>query len=177
MKRLLNCKWTVHFLVLSSIAVLFLEYSAGRNIRLSMLYVLPVALSAWSNHRRTAYILAVLLPCSRLSFFVPWNEMDDIFHGVINAAVRIVVLMGVAHLAYVASQAVELKRKMTVLENILPMCASCRKIRNTDGTYEQLETYIIKHSETKFSHGICPDCMNKLYSEYTIPTTNSQKEE
>ena len=142
-----------------------------------MLYVLPVALSAWSNHRRTAYALAVLLPCSRLSFFVYWNEMDDFVYGVFNASVRIVVLLIVVRLADLARQTAELGRRMTVLEGILPMCASCRKIRNTEGAYEPLETYISKHTETQFSHGICPDCMKKLYPEHIIADTNSQIKE
>lgn len=177
MKRLLNCKWTVHGLVLFSAAVLFVEYHAGRNIRLAMLYVLPVALSAWCNQKGIAYTLAVLLPCIRLSFFVHWNEMDDFSYGVFNATVRIVVLIFVARLADLARQTVELGRRITVLESILPMCSSCRRIRNTDGAYEQLETYLSKYSQTRFSHGICPDCMSKLYPEYPLPSTNRRKED
>ena len=51
------------------------------------------------------------------------------------------------------------------LSGLLPMCASCKKIRNYKGYWEQLETYIQQRSEAEFSHGICPDCMKKLYPE------------
>ncbi len=52
------------------------------------------------------------------------------------------------------------------LENLLPICASCKKIRNDEGYWSSVEDYISKHSNIKFSHGICPDCMMKLYPEY-----------
>lgn len=51
------------------------------------------------------------------------------------------------------------------LSGLLPICASCKKIRNDDGYWEQIEGYIREHSEAEFSHGICPDCSKKLYPE------------
>ncbi len=49
------------------------------------------------------------------------------------------------------------------LTGLLPICASCKKIRDDRGYWQQVEVYIEKHSEVEFSHGICPDCMAKLY--------------
>jgi PAS domain S-box-containing protein len=49
------------------------------------------------------------------------------------------------------------------LSGLLPICASCKKIRNDSGYWEQLEAYITEHSEAQFSHGICPECARKLY--------------
>ncbi len=49
------------------------------------------------------------------------------------------------------------------LEGLIPICASCKKIRNDNGYWEQVEEYIKKHSEANFSHGICPECIKKLY--------------
>lgn len=51
------------------------------------------------------------------------------------------------------------------LSGLLPICASCKKIRDDNGYWNQLETYIEKHSEADFTHGICPDCARKLYPE------------
>jgi hypothetical protein len=51
------------------------------------------------------------------------------------------------------------------LSGLLPMCASCRKIRDQKGSWHDLETYIRSHTEADFSHGICPDCRQKLYPE------------
>jgi PAS domain S-box-containing protein len=51
------------------------------------------------------------------------------------------------------------------LSGMLPICASCKKIRNDEGYWEQIEWYIKQHSEAEFSHSICPDCAKMLYPE------------
>jgi len=52
------------------------------------------------------------------------------------------------------------------LSGLLPICASCKKIRDDKGYWNQIEAYIRDHSEAEFSHGICPECTRKLYPEY-----------
>ena len=51
------------------------------------------------------------------------------------------------------------------LSGLLPICASCKKIRDEVGKWHVLEVYIRKHTEADFSHGICPDCQKKLYPD------------
>ncbi len=51
------------------------------------------------------------------------------------------------------------------LKTLLPICASCKKIRDDKGYWSQIETYISRHVDTDFSHGICPDCVKKLHPE------------
>lgn len=55
--------------------------------------------------------------------------------------------------------------KVKLLSGFLPICASCKKIRDDRGYWNQIETYIREHSEAVFSHGICPECMNTLFPE------------
>jgi len=52
------------------------------------------------------------------------------------------------------------------LQGILPICASCKKIREDNGHWTQVESYIREHSEAEFSHGLCPECAKKLYPDY-----------
>ena len=52
------------------------------------------------------------------------------------------------------------------LSGLLPICASCKKIRDDKGYWNQIEAYIRDHSEAEFSHGICPECTRRLYPEY-----------
>lgn len=54
-------------------------------------------------------------------------------------------------------------REVKVLRGLIPICASCKKIRNDGGFWQQLEEYIGEHSEAEFSHGICQPCVKKLY--------------
>ena len=63
---------------------------------------------------------------------------------------------------------VELKKALSEVKKLsgfLPICASCKKIRNDKGYWQQVEEYISDHSEALFSHSICPDCLRKLYPE------------
>ncbi|MBA7550812.1 hypothetical protein ES705_43337 [subsurface metagenome] len=61
---------------------------------------------------------------------------------------------------------IKAKDHVKSLTGLLPICSSCKKIRDDEGYWHQVEGYIKKHSEAEFSHGICPDCMKKLYPEY-----------
>jgi sigma-B regulation protein RsbU (phosphoserine phosphatase) len=56
--------------------------------------------------------------------------------------------------------------KVKLLSGLLPICASCKKIREGDGYWTQVESYIHEHSEAEFSHGLCPECAKKLYPNY-----------
>lgn len=57
----------------------------------------------------------------------------------------------------------EALEKIKTLRGILPICASCKKIRNDEGYWQQIEVYIRNHSDAEFSHGICPECIKILY--------------
>ncbi len=52
------------------------------------------------------------------------------------------------------------------LRGLLPICSYCKKIRDDDGYWQRLETYMTKRSQAEFSHGICPDCIKEHYPEY-----------
>ena len=51
------------------------------------------------------------------------------------------------------------------LEGLLPICASCKNIRNDNGYWQKVEVYIREHSKAKFSHSICPECAHQLYPD------------
>jgi len=55
--------------------------------------------------------------------------------------------------------------KIKVLSGMLPICSHCKKIRDDQGYWQQIETYIVEHSEVEFSHSICNDCIRVLYPE------------
>lgn len=55
--------------------------------------------------------------------------------------------------------------KVKRLSGLLPICSSCKKIRDDSGYWKQIEAYIREHSEAEFSHGVCPECARRLYPE------------
>ena len=58
--------------------------------------------------------------------------------------------------------------KVRTLSGLLPICASCKKIRDDRGYWKQIETFISEHSQAEFSHGICPECARKFYPDLNI---------
>lgn len=65
--------------------------------------------------------------------------------------------------------------KVKLLSGFLPICAACKKIRDDQGYWNQIETYIRQHSEAEFSHSICPDCASKLYPEFNAARNRNKK--
>jgi PAS domain S-box-containing protein len=52
------------------------------------------------------------------------------------------------------------------LKGLIPICASCKKVRNDEGFWQQVEVYVRDRTEADFSHGLCPDCAKKFYPDY-----------
>ncbi len=57
-------------------------------------------------------------------------------------------------------------KEVKALSGLLPICAGCKKIRNDNGYWQQVEIYIQEHSEAEFTHGLCPECMKRLYPQF-----------
>jgi len=53
--------------------------------------------------------------------------------------------------------------ELEVMQGIIPICSHCKCIRDDEGYWERVETYIAKHSGARFSHGVCPDCLKEHY--------------
>jgi hypothetical protein len=58
--------------------------------------------------------------------------------------------------------------EVKTLGGLIPICANCKKVRNDDGYWSQIESYIHDHSDADFSHSICPDCAKKLYPDIDL---------
>jgi DNA-binding response OmpR family regulator len=56
--------------------------------------------------------------------------------------------------------------EIRTLRGLIPICATCKKIRDDEGYWDHVETYVSKHTDAVFSHGICPECAEKFYPKY-----------
>ncbi|MBN2402776.1 MAG: hypothetical protein JXN64_10290 [Spirochaetes bacterium] len=147
--------------------VLWVDYITGWFIQFPIVYILPVGIAAWHLKKSAAYTLAILLPSTRIAFHFLWNEIQILSVVFTNTLIFMATLLIYVYLIIlIAHQRKELEKEVNILEGILPICASCKKIQNKDGSWEQIEGFIQRHSEADFSHSICPDCMKKLYPEY-----------
>ena len=64
-----------------------------------------------------------------------------------------------------ADMLLEALEEIKTLRGIIPICASCKKVRDDDGYWSQIEQYISDRTEAMFTHGICPDCSQRLYPQ------------
>jgi len=103
------------------------------------------------------------------------NEIIDIPHYVFNDAPTLysqrfgeIIIELSIFFAVMAIQIVLLKKlykRIRLLEGFIPICTNCKKIRNIEDQWEQMEKYITEHSLAQFSHSICPDCARQLYPD------------
>ena len=70
-----------------------------------------------------------------------------------------------------------IKQRINTLEEMIPICSSCKKVRDDKGYWNQVEKYIIDHMHTDVTHSLCPDCMKELYPNLETTEKYVQKEE
>lgn len=70
--------------------------------------------------------------------------------------------------AKLIAELAEALAKVKTLSGLLPICSSCKKIRDDKGYWNQIEAYIQEHSDAEFSHGICPECARKYYPDFNL---------
>jgi hypothetical protein len=126
--------------------------------------------SVWGSKKETRVVLlmgfATLLTglwSSSRSLALPlWLEA-------INRLMAVLVMLAMTHVADRRRAAEEAERKaageIKRLQGLLPICASCKAIRDTVGEWHKLETYLATNSEARLSHGLCPGCTAKYMDE------------
>lgn len=151
-----------------TIAALILagDVTTGPDIRFPILFVVPVISVTWYSRPSMAYVFAVLLPLLRHEFFFGWAWLPTSDVDTLNTVIQISVLLLVSYLtARTAELTHELASRVVQLEGLLPICAHCHQIRDDQEVWHRIEEYITRHSSVQFSHGICPACLQKYYSD------------
>ena len=135
---------------------------------LSAIVALRITLS---GGRRTAGILMLVLillmafrrTVSLFHFLTEGHAKLDLLAEVIALAISVLVLIGMVYIS-------RLIASLRILSGLLPICASCKKVRDDKGYWTQIEAYVSERSAAEFSHGICPECTDVLYKEYCRDT-------
>jgi K+-sensing histidine kinase KdpD len=158
-------------------AVVVLDYVTGYELNFFVFYFLPVALAAWRAGLMPGLAAAVL--CA-----VVWYEADFLAGhvqssagvAVWNTIVRLTAFLVIGWATSRIRDLLLTEQKISeelshtlaevrVLEGMLPICASCKKIRDDHEQWQPLESYLSDHSRASFSHGLCPDCAQRARQE------------
>lgn len=153
------------------------DWQTGIELHFFVFYFVPVWIGAWFLGFGASVALAVF---SALVWFgadaLCGHQYSSHAYAVWNTTIRLVSFLAVGWTVSRMRQALEqehsvaenLRRALSevkVLEAFLPICAQCKKIRNQEGVWQQLEVYIGEHSNTRFSHGYCPECARRALEE------------
>ncbi len=148
-----------------SLAVLSFDYASFPIVRFPIVYILPVGFAAWYSGRQWGLLLAIVLPLVRLYFTTLWAAPWTFTDSIINAVIRIAVLVGFAIMVdRVARRTKELSREVEVFNDILPSCGDCKKILVAEGEGQHVGGYIGKNSKVRLNLRYCLECAEQHLS-------------
>ena len=129
------------------------------NFYIGQFLYAPPDISYFQNQARkygfdeTAYLSALeTIPIIEKKRIVKLLDFVSSFAGILGE-------LGLKNL----EQKEESAKQLQLLTGLLPICSSCKKIRDERGSWKQIENYIQDHSQARFSHDICPECAGKMY--------------
>jgi hypothetical protein len=146
--------------------LLVIEYATGIYAQFPVVYVIPVALAAYYSGRRPALILAVAVPVVHLAFTLLDRAPEQPLLPLVATSLfrgSVVVFMAL-WFARLSEHERALHDEVETLKGLLPICSFCKSIKNDSGEWEHLERFISRRSQTQFSHGICPSCIEIQYT-------------
>ena len=163
---------------LSVPVIAIIDHLTGCEISFFAFYFIPVMLGTLGAGRRTGLVLAFVCAVVWLGVdMLDAHPYSSAWYGYWNALTRYVAFALVAvltssHTKTLLEQERELTARLTralaevkELQGLLPLCAACKKIRNDQGAWEAMETYIATHSRAEFTHSLCPECAHRLYPD------------
>lgn len=170
------------------VMILVLDLSIPLGVAMGVPYTIVVLISLWIPHRRGTLILTMICSLLIIVAFFTKPPVDPMWKVICNRGLALMAIWVTAFLglqlktiekerekvlmAYEAAQ-----EQVRILRGFLPICAACKKIRDDRGHWNQMEEYITNHSEAVFSHGICPECEQKLYPEYCSRDSSNNNDE
>jgi len=151
-------------LIAGSTAIIFtVDMLLPRGVAVPMLYVIPILLAV--SCRQHWFRVSIAVGCTVLTLlgYIFTEPAVPTWIAVSNRSMAVAAIWVSAVLAWRHLYA---KEHINVLQSLLPMCASCKKIRNDKGYWSQVEEYLEAQTHTMLTHGICPECMQKWYPEF-----------
>ncbi len=170
-----SSNWVCAFIILLSVAVT--DYMTGYELGFFAFYFLPIAFAAWRLGLFPAIVIAIFSAMvwfwmDALTGHVYRNNIVAVWNTIIRLISFIIIGWGLAWIHDLLSKerntTAELRRALAeikILQGILPICASCKKIRSEQNEWQQMEAYITAHSKAQFSHGLCPECAKRYLAE------------
>ena len=151
------------------VAVFLLDIFVPQGLGVPALYMAPVVLiELWTSPKQSRLVLLFAAGCSLLTilgFFLAPSVGLPIWLSIPNRMIALFVIWVTVVLSILRKNRED---EVKTLRGLLPICSYCKKIRDDQGYWKNLEVYIATHSHADFTHGLCPDCGMKHYPEVFI---------
>jgi hypothetical protein len=157
------------------IVISWVDVATGYELQFFVFYFLPISLAAWHVGRAAGVLAAALCAATWLAADVhSAHTYPDLRLLYWNTAIRlcafvvIALSIGALHASFARERVLRAEVQKTLdevkqLRGLLPICSSCKRIRNDQGVWAQVEAYVRSHSDAQFTHGVCPECIRDLY--------------
>jgi K+-sensing histidine kinase KdpD len=163
-----------------------LDYLTGYELDFFVFYFMPIALVAWSSGLAGACVFSLFSALTYLT--ADWYALHPYSTTLLiysNTLIELTSFLVVAFtVAKIRALLIEERKisddlreafsEIKTLSGLIPICASCKKIRDDAGYWQQVEVYIAKHSEARFTHGLCEDCAAAMLAEAGIEEKKAQ---
>ncbi len=161
--------------ILFTLVIGFLDYWMGFEYRMKIFYLVPISYATWFIGKKTGILFSTwpaltLLYSAMESGKHRGHSPIEIWNIAMYLVFFVIVTLLLSKLRITMQQREGLITKLQnalnavkELSGILPICANCKKIRDDEGYWHDVDVYISRHTKAEFTHGICRECANKLY--------------
>jgi hypothetical protein len=145
------------------------------GVAVGMLYTTLVLLALWSPYRRFIFIVAagvtvltvldIVFSPDEAHWMVLSNRLLSLFTIWVTAVLSFLLMRDQEERERLILELQDSLVHIKTLRGLLPVCMSCKKVRNDKGYWRNIDTYIAEWPQTQVTHGICPDCFSHYYPQ------------
>ncbi len=148
------------------------DFLTGVEFNFTLFYFIPISILAWTVSLRVAAVSSAgcVLVWAIVDYF--GRPEPRLWQSLWNIGIQFGVFLTLTYVLSKIRKGIDEQNRLNkelqaalaevkMLSGLLPMCAWCRRIRDDNGDWVQLEWYVVSHSQASFTHGICPSCAQK----------------
>jgi len=160
-------------IALSVVVLGFVDYVTGYELGFFLFYFLPIAIAAWKVGLTSSYLISILSSIVWFLSDISSHPYSSVLFAFWNTIIQLLCFLIIAYstfkIRFLLREKNETSRtrasQVKTLSGLIPICASCKKIRDHKGDWQRIEEYIEERTNAEFTHGLCPECFDKLLKE------------
>ena len=165
-------------IALSVVVLGFVDYVTGYEFGFFLFYFLPIAIAAWKVGPTSSYLISILSSIVWFLSDISSHPYSSVLFAFWNTIMLLLCFLIIAYstfkIQFLLREKNETSRarlsQVKTLSGSIPICASCKKIRDDKGDWQRIEEYFEERTNAQFTHGLCPECVDKLLEEAPIDT-------